>query len=75
MKKKNVSTKATAIVSKIIHFNQAMPTLVLDLERSSMCCYLALIERLLHIMVMTNKTLKHFPQSICIFISHWSREK
>ena len=40
-----------------------MPTLVLDLERSSMCCYLSLFERLLDQWGI----LKHFPQSWCIF--------
>ena len=31
----------------ISHLNQTMPTLVLELESSSMCRYLALVERLL----------------------------
>ena len=48
-----------------------MPTLVLDLESSSMCCNLPLVEWLLSQWGI----LKHFPQSICIFISHWWREK
>ena len=58
-------------VMKISHLNQTMPTLVLELENSSMCCYLALVERLLDQWGI----LKHFPQSRCILISHWSREK
>ena len=48
-----------------------MPTPVLDLESSSMCCYLSLVERLLD----QCGILKHFPPSRCIFISHWLREK
>ena len=76
MKKQFVPIKTPTIVSRIIHFNQAMLTLVLDLESSSiMCFYLVLVKRLLGVMVMTNETLKHFPQSICIFLSYWSREK
>ena len=56
--------RTPAIVSRMIHFNQTMPTIVL-------CCYLALVERLLDQWGI----LKHFPQSRCIFISHRSREK
>ena len=48
-----------------------MPALVFDLEGSSIPCYLALVGRLLDQCGM----LKHFPQSRCIFISPWSREK
>ena len=48
-----------------------VPTLALDLESSSMCCNLPLVEWLLSQWGI----LKHFPQSICIFISHWWREK
>ena len=42
-----VVVRTPAIVSRKILFNQTMPTLVLDLESCSMCCYLALVERLL----------------------------
>ena len=45
--------------------------LVLDLESSSMCCNLPLVEWLLG----QWGVLKDFPQSRCIFNSHWSREK
>ena len=55
--------RTPAIVSRMIHFNQTMPTIVL-------CCYLALVEKASWTMI-----LKHFPQSRCIFISHRSREK
>ena len=41
-----VISRTPAIVCRISHFNQTMPTLALDLESSSMCCYLALVERL-----------------------------
>ena len=62
--------RTPSIVPRKSHFNQTMPTLVLDLERSSMCCNLRLVEWLLGQWGI----LKHFPQSSCIFISHWSRE-
>ena len=66
-----VVVRTPAIVSRNLHFNQTMPTLVLDLESCSMCCYLTLVETLLDQWGI----LKHFPQCRCIFISHWSREK
>ena len=58
--------RTPSIVFRIINFNQTMPTLVLDLESSSVCCYLALCERLLDQWGI----LKHSPQRRCIFISH-----
>ena len=48
-----------------------MPTLVLDLESSSMCCYLALVERLLDQWGIV----KHFPQSRYVSLSLIGLEK
>ena len=62
---------ASFFVKIMSHFNQTLPTLALDLKSSSMSSYLGLVERPLD----QRGILKHFPQSICIFISHWSREK
>ena len=64
-----VISRTPAIVCRISHFKQARATLVLDLESSSLCCYLALVERLLDQWGI----LKHFPQSRSI--THWSRDK
>ena len=47
-----------------------MPTLVLDLESSSMCCNLPLVEWLLSQWGI----LKDFPQSKCIFFIAFSRQ-
>ena len=64
-------TRTPAIVKRISRFNQTILTLALDLEGSSMSCYFALIESFLDQWWIW----KHFPQSICILISHWLREK
>ena len=42
-----ITTRTPAIVRRISWFNQTRPTLVLDLERSSIPCYLSLVERFL----------------------------
>ena len=36
-------TMTPEALSKIISFNQTMPTLAMEIERSSMCCYIAFI--------------------------------
>ena len=43
----NVKDTTNSFQKKLIKPNVTMPTLVLDLESSSMCCYLALVERLI----------------------------
>ena len=45
--KTNVKDTTNPFQKKLIKPNVTMPTLVLDLESSSMCCYLALVERLI----------------------------
>ena len=71
--KRNFSSdppRTPAILFRISWFNQTVPP-VLDLESFSMCCYLALAKRLFDQWGI----LKHFPQSRCILIFHWLREK
>ena len=41
----NKKQSRTPAICKISHYNQTMPTLVLDLEGPSMFCYLALVEK------------------------------
>ena len=64
-----VTLRTPSIVPRISYFYQTMPTLVLYLESSSMCYNHPLVEWLLSQWGI----LKHFPQSRCIFISHWPR--
>ena len=44
---KNLATRTPEVLSELIRLNQTMPTIVLGVENSAMCCYLVLIVQLL----------------------------